>query len=98
MQPELKPIPTNDQILGSGGPRYAPGAALPGVSAQKVLRNTYLLLALTMVPTVIGAYIGIATAGVIRMPAFAISARPAPLPPSRSFMVPVPSALPLPKK
>jgi modulator of FtsH protease len=32
---------------------------------QKVLRNTYLLLALTMVPTVIGAIIGINTAGVI---------------------------------
>jgi modulator of FtsH protease len=65
MQPELKPIPTNDRILGSGGPRYAPGSTLPDVSAQKVLRNTYLLLALTMVPTVIGAYIGIATAGII---------------------------------
>jgi modulator of FtsH protease len=65
MQPELKPIPTNDQILGSGGPRYAPGSTLPDASAQKVLRNTYLLLALTMVPTVIGAYIGIATAGVV---------------------------------
>jgi FtsH-binding integral membrane protein len=33
--------------------------------AQKVLRNTYLLLALTMVPTVVGAYIGMATSGVI---------------------------------
>jgi modulator of FtsH protease len=29
------------------------------------LRNTYLLLALTMVPTIVGAYVGIATAGVI---------------------------------
>jgi modulator of FtsH protease len=42
---------------------YATDVAAPG--AQKVLRNTYLLLALTMVPTVIGAYIGMATAGVI---------------------------------
>jgi modulator of FtsH protease len=33
--------------------------------SQKVLRNTYLLLALTMVPTVIGASIGIATASII---------------------------------
>jgi FtsH-binding integral membrane protein len=32
---------------------------------QKVLRNTYLLLAFTMVPTVIGAMIGINTAGII---------------------------------
>jgi len=32
---------------------------------QKVLRNTYLLLALTMVPTVVGALIGIRTAGIV---------------------------------
>jgi len=65
MQPELKPIPTNERFGGQSGPRYAPGSALPDVSAQKVLRNTYLLLALTMVPTVIGAYIGLATSGII---------------------------------
>src|SRR4029079_18941153 len=34
-------------------------------AGQKVLRNTYLLLAVTMVPTIIGAFIGMATAGVI---------------------------------
>jgi modulator of FtsH protease len=33
--------------------------------SHKVLRNTYLLLALTMVPTVIGAFIGMATGGII---------------------------------
>ncbi|HXZ91907.1 MAG TPA: Bax inhibitor-1/YccA family protein [Burkholderiales bacterium] len=38
---------------------------LPGVESNRVLRNTYLLLALTMVPTIVGAYVGIATAGVI---------------------------------
>jgi len=32
---------------------------------QRVLRNTYLLLALTMVPTVIGAFIGMRTGGII---------------------------------
>ena len=32
---------------------------------QRVLRNTYLLLALTMVPTVIGAFIGIRTGAII---------------------------------
>ena len=32
---------------------------------QRVLRNTYLLLALTMVPTVIGAMIGMATGGIV---------------------------------
>jgi FtsH-binding integral membrane protein len=38
-----------------------------GVSAgaQRVLRNTYLLLALTMVPTVFGAWVGMQTAGII---------------------------------
>jgi modulator of FtsH protease len=35
-------------------------------SAQnKVLRNTYLLLALTMVPTFIGAMVGMATSGIV---------------------------------
>jgi len=63
MQTEMKPVPVDESSYG--GPRYAPGSTLPDVSAQKVLRNTYLLLALTMVPTVIGAYIGVATAGVI---------------------------------
>jgi len=65
MQPELKPVRTNDRFGGQTGPSYAPGSVLPDVSAQKVLRNTYLLLALTMVPTVIGAYIGLATSGII---------------------------------
>ena len=62
MQPELKPIPTNERSPGRGA-AYAPDVVSAG--AQKVLRNTYLLLALTMVPTVIGAFIGMATAGVI---------------------------------
>jgi len=42
---------------------------LPGreiaLEQQKVLRNTYLLLALTMVPTVIGAFVGMRTGGII---------------------------------
>jgi len=63
MRPELQPIRTNDPA--AGGPRYAPGMELPGVESNRVLRNTYLLLALTMVPTIIGAYVGMATAGVI---------------------------------
>lgn len=53
MQPELHPRST-----------YSAPAEL-GVAQQRVLRNTYLLLALTMVPTVIGAMIGMSTAGVI---------------------------------
>ena len=35
------------------------------VAQNKVLRNTYLLLALTMVPTVVGAFVGMSTGGII---------------------------------
>ena len=63
---ELKPIRTDDRALPPSGRVYdaAHEAAAPA-EAQKVLRNTYLLLALTMVPTVIGAFVGMATAPVI---------------------------------
>src|SRR2546421_993782 len=65
---ELKPIRTDKQDTRSdyrgnfdaAAPDYAVTA-----ESQKVLRNTYLLLALTMVPTVIGAFIGMATSSVI---------------------------------
>jgi modulator of FtsH protease len=53
MQPE--PQTTN--------PGYAGVALAP--DSQKVLRNTYLLLALTMVPTVAGAWLGMATASIV---------------------------------
>jgi modulator of FtsH protease len=53
MQPELQTVNT-----GYGS------VAVPSDS-QKVLRNTYMLLALTMVPTVAGAWIGMQTASVI---------------------------------
>ena len=54
MQPELQPY------------RTSPGAAGALTVAQnRVLRNIYLLLALTMVPTVIGAMVGMATGGII---------------------------------
>jgi modulator of FtsH protease len=64
---ELKPIRTNDQGFGRQTPYDAGSAevAVDSAQGQKVLRNTYLLLALTMVPTVIGAFIGMATASVI---------------------------------
>jgi modulator of FtsH protease len=53
MQPELQP-------------RGAyPVAGEIALQQQRVLRNTYLLLSLTMVPTVIGAMIGMATGGII---------------------------------
>ncbi|HEV8692119.1 MAG TPA: Bax inhibitor-1/YccA family protein [Ideonella sp.] len=41
--------------------RQATGQALPAVERNRVLRNTYWLLALSMVPTVLGAWIGVAT-------------------------------------
>ncbi|HZN23120.1 MAG TPA: Bax inhibitor-1/YccA family protein [Burkholderiales bacterium] len=53
MQPELQPRTTY------------PIAGELGLQQQRVLRNTYLLLAVTMVPTVIGAMIGMATGGII---------------------------------
>ncbi len=63
MQPELRPVPNNDSAFGGGTPRYAP--VVDSVDSQKVLRNTYLLLALTMVPTVIGAFVGMSTVGLV---------------------------------
>ncbi|HEX7811891.1 MAG TPA: Bax inhibitor-1/YccA family protein [Burkholderiales bacterium] len=42
----------------------APSGQL-ALAQNKVLRNTYLLLSLTMVPTVIGAMVGMATGGII---------------------------------
>jgi modulator of FtsH protease len=53
MQPELR------------RPAGYPVAGEIGLEQQRVLRNTYLLLALTMVPTVIGAMVGMATGGII---------------------------------
>jgi modulator of FtsH protease len=53
MQPELHPRST-----------YSAPTAI-GSEQQRVLRNTYMLLAVTMVPTIIGAMIGMSTAGLI---------------------------------
>ena len=70
MQPELKPVRTDDQSFGRGT-TYDASQDVTVISAdspqyaQRVLRNTYMLLALTMVPTVVGAFIGMATASVI---------------------------------
>jgi len=57
---QLEPIRTDSRSAG--------GAVLTrpiSADAQKVLRNTYLLLALTMVPTIGGALVGMATGGII---------------------------------
>ena len=58
MQPELQPVPSNKNTSGIFGTAIS-------AESQKVLRNTYLLLALTMVPTIIGAFLGMATASVL---------------------------------
>src|SRR5262245_53067677 len=57
---QLEPIRTNESGAGS----VVLGRQI-SAEAQKVLRNTYLLLALTMVPTVAGAWLGMATASII---------------------------------
>jgi modulator of FtsH protease len=49
--------PQSTQPLPYGRPGALPGA----VSRNRVLRNTYALLALSMVPTVLGAWIGVTT-------------------------------------
>jgi len=65
MDPQLKPVPARSQAVGRevGYDPFREAAVAP--EARKVLRNTYLLLALTMVPTLIGAFAGMATSGVV---------------------------------
>ena len=58
MQPELQPVRSKQNTYGTFGTAIS-------AESQKVLRNTYLLLALTMVPTIAGAYLGMATASVL---------------------------------
>jgi len=55
---ELKPIRTEGQPYNG---TYEPvqDVAVSGEQSQRVLRNTYLMLAVTMVPTAIGAALGI---------------------------------------
>jgi len=52
---ELKPVRTGEETLAPY--EAAPQVAIAG-DAQRVLRNTYLLLAISLVPTAIGAAIG----------------------------------------
>ena len=55
---QLQPVRSNENASRIYGTAIS-------VESQKVLRNTYLLLALTMVPTLAGALLGMATASVI---------------------------------
>src|SRR4051812_9766153 len=62
---ELKPIRTDGQPVRPGY-NYEPAQDIASAEqGQRVLRNTYLLLAATMVPTLIGAFIGMATSSII---------------------------------
>ncbi len=58
MEPQLKPVPTSNTPF-RGWPQAAQtNEATVSVDSSKVLRNTYWLLALTMLPTIAGAYFG----------------------------------------
>ena len=48
----------NDQVTTLG---HSAGYGISQEERHKVLRNTYWLLALSMIPTVLGAWIGVAT-------------------------------------
>jgi modulator of FtsH protease len=61
----MEPVRSNDSVFGTSPGQVTAGGTLAPES-QRVLRNTYMLLALTMVPTVVGAWIGMATASVIQ--------------------------------
>jgi FtsH-binding integral membrane protein len=62
---ELKPVRTGDQPFGPGS-TYEPAHEVADVAqGQRVLRNTYLLLAATMVPTIVGAFVGMSFGGVM---------------------------------
>jgi modulator of FtsH protease len=55
---ELKPIGTDDRPVPRGVTYDAAADVLAAEQAGKVLRNTYLLLAASLVPTAIGAALG----------------------------------------
>ena len=54
---ELKPIRTDDQAPGRGI-SYESTHEVATEAGRRVLRNTYLLLAASLVPTAIGAFVG----------------------------------------
>jgi len=58
MEPQLKPVRTDDGQGFGRGVDYTAQQAAVSPQAQKVLRNTYLLLAISLIPTAIGAAIG----------------------------------------
>src|SRR6266571_6039196 len=57
MEPQLKPIPIDDSQRSSW-PQSTQTLTTTAVDQSRVLRNTYWLLALSMLPTIAGAYTG----------------------------------------
>src|SRR5438034_5842927 len=55
MESQLKPVPSENSPAGWSLPGQS---ATTAVDQSKVLRNTYWLLALSMLPTIAGAYVG----------------------------------------
>src|SRR5438132_4739327 len=55
MEPQLKPVPTGETQTQWTMPGQV---AVPALAPNKVLRNTYWLLALSLLPTVAGAFVG----------------------------------------
>jgi len=57
MEPRLQPVFTRDSTPQAGGALPQPGIVV-AESQNRVLRNTYWLLALSMLPTIAGAWVG----------------------------------------
>src|SRR5437870_13813017 len=56
MEPQLKPIPIDDSQRSSWP--QSTQTLTTAIDQSRVLRNTYWLLALSMLPTIAGAYTG----------------------------------------
>jgi len=60
MEPQLKPVPIDERQHRWTMPEPTAPTTVEAAAPSKVLRNTYWLLALSMLPTIAGAYAGMA--------------------------------------
>src|SRR5215471_4829746 len=60
MEPQLKPVPTDERYRWTVPDPTSATTVEAAAAPNKVLRNTYWLLALSMLPTIVGAYVGMA--------------------------------------
>ena len=58
MEPQLKPVPLQNAQNAQPGWASTGSGSTVTPAANSVLRNTYWLLALSMLPTIFGAYVG----------------------------------------